>query len=337
VNAEDIIEKYGIQVVSTSGDELRCLCPFHPDNISSFSLNIRKGKWICFAGCGQGDLISLIQKFEQCSRQKAIKIFNSGNVILSTVEKQMFFLNKENKKEDELKKIRLPSEFRLIEKESDCPKYLLNRLDFSTIKRFGLGICKTGQYKNRIIIPVKLYNEVYGFVARDYTQNEKVKRYLYPVNFKPSYILFNYDNIFNNSYVILVEGVFDCMKLVEYGYNVVCTFGAKISTQQLNLLLQAKNIRDCILCYDVDNNVYATGQHGTQKTLRRMYLLFNMSYIELQPGRDPDEYSKEEFYMLFQKRIPYNYISYNIQENFDTSLVYLNNLNNQLKKVIDGK
>ena len=35
-------------------DEFSVSCPFHSDKVASCSINIEKGVWICFAGCGQG-------------------------------------------------------------------------------------------------------------------------------------------------------------------------------------------------------------------------------------------------------------------------------------------
>ncbi len=35
------------------------LCPFHDDHTPSLAVNLqgRRGGWICFAGCGKGDLV----------------------------------------------------------------------------------------------------------------------------------------------------------------------------------------------------------------------------------------------------------------------------------------
>lgn len=37
-------------------------CPFHDDTSPSFGLNAYTGCWNCFAGCGSGDFISLVNK-----------------------------------------------------------------------------------------------------------------------------------------------------------------------------------------------------------------------------------------------------------------------------------
>lgn len=37
-------------------------CPFHTDRAASLSVNLRHGGWRCFAGCGQGDMVSFHER-----------------------------------------------------------------------------------------------------------------------------------------------------------------------------------------------------------------------------------------------------------------------------------
>ena len=43
----------------------RGLCPFHDDNVASFSVNQQDDYWHCFSGCGAGDLISFYMAYRQ--------------------------------------------------------------------------------------------------------------------------------------------------------------------------------------------------------------------------------------------------------------------------------
>lgn len=54
-----------------SGPELKLRCPFHQDRTPSFSLNIEKGVWACFAGCGKGGMLLFEQKFSACDENTA--------------------------------------------------------------------------------------------------------------------------------------------------------------------------------------------------------------------------------------------------------------------------
>ena len=53
---------------STYKDEFSIRCPFHEDKIDSCSINVEKGVWICFAGCGSGNLKSFLQRYLNYSR-----------------------------------------------------------------------------------------------------------------------------------------------------------------------------------------------------------------------------------------------------------------------------
>lgn len=54
-----------------SGPEIKLRCPFHEDRTPSLSVNLDKGTWKCFAGCGEGGLIDFEMKFSSCDRETA--------------------------------------------------------------------------------------------------------------------------------------------------------------------------------------------------------------------------------------------------------------------------
>lgn len=61
----EVAESYGLKL-RRRGGEYWCKCPFHKEKTPSFSINREKQVFSCF-GCGEsGDLISFIQKIENC-------------------------------------------------------------------------------------------------------------------------------------------------------------------------------------------------------------------------------------------------------------------------------
>jgi hypothetical protein len=48
------------------------LCPFHDDQHRSFSVNIEKNYWHCFAGCGGGSIIDFWMKWKDCDFKTAV-------------------------------------------------------------------------------------------------------------------------------------------------------------------------------------------------------------------------------------------------------------------------
>ena len=57
-----ILLKHGFDV-PVEKVEFNILCPFHVDSAPSCAINVDKGLWICFRGCGQGSLKTFLQKY----------------------------------------------------------------------------------------------------------------------------------------------------------------------------------------------------------------------------------------------------------------------------------
>ncbi len=58
-----VLDELGIDVgrENNSSDDISCRCPLHDDRNPSFSINAVSGLWICYAGCGAGNLRQLIR------------------------------------------------------------------------------------------------------------------------------------------------------------------------------------------------------------------------------------------------------------------------------------
>lgn len=54
---EGVLASRGISLVKGA-----CRCPFHDDKTPSFT--VKDGRWSCWAGCGKGDVVDLLAKFE---------------------------------------------------------------------------------------------------------------------------------------------------------------------------------------------------------------------------------------------------------------------------------
>ena len=57
---EAALEQHGCRLSTPNHEGWQTgLCPLHEDRHPSFSINLRSGGWVCFAGCGSGSLIGL--------------------------------------------------------------------------------------------------------------------------------------------------------------------------------------------------------------------------------------------------------------------------------------
>jgi len=117
--------------------------------------------------------------------------------------------------------------FKLKNLDPKSPYLKEKGLKKETIKEFGLGYCKRGLLKGRIAIPIhNERGELIAYVGRypgDPPEGES--KYVFPLNFKKSYVIFNLNRLKNKNKekeLILVEGFFDVFNLWQAGFkNVV--------------------------------------------------------------------------------------------------------------------
>src|SRR5215218_3476056 len=70
------------------GDQAKVLCPFHDDERPSCSVNLVKGLWHCFRGCGAGNVLDFVHRMETKDgatvslRQAALKLAELSGVNL---------------------------------------------------------------------------------------------------------------------------------------------------------------------------------------------------------------------------------------------------------------
>ncbi|MGE4572731.1 MAG: toprim domain-containing protein [Candidatus Izemoplasmatales bacterium] len=179
--------------------------------------------------------------------------------------------------------------------------YLINRgITNDIIKRYGLLDCKRGKFSGRIIIPIYYPDgTLLTYQGRDYTGISKNK-YLFPANFNSKETLFNINYISDESiYVVICEGVFDCLGWVKAGINAVATFGKSISQTQVQILLD-KGISNLYLAWDKDAIM---GMIDIYKMY--VHLFKNIKFILM--DKDADECNNEELIELFRQAIDYDW------------------------------
>lgn len=69
-----------IQLVR-KGKDFKACCPFHDEKTPSFTVNIAKGYWKCFGGCGGGDVINFVELYDRVDFITAIKRIAEENNI----------------------------------------------------------------------------------------------------------------------------------------------------------------------------------------------------------------------------------------------------------------
>jgi len=307
VSMEEILDHYGLlKGLKRRKDELIGFCPIHDENHynkNSFCISTVKNNWHCFSCGAGGNVLDFVAAMENVDIRQAGLLIQKRFGIASqenkklTKEKQKIEEPKEEKKEPG-ETVNPPLTFELKTLDPEHP-YLKERgLKEETIEEFGLGFCKKGLMKGRIVIPIHNENgELVAYVGRypgDPPEGES--KYKFPTKFKKSLVVFNLNRVKNgvqDKGLILVEGFFDVFNLWQAGVrNVVSLMGTSMSGEQEKLIVEAvgRNGRVALM-FDSDE----AGAKATTEAVERLIDKIYLKIIRLgQEGLQPDSLSKEE-------------------------------------------
>ena len=198
-------------------------------------MSTSSGLWICHHCKEKGNLFSFLFKYcdigDPWATEQVVSEIRGGFKDLDLP------VSRPNL---EAVKIKLPEEFELG--GAMTMGMLTSRfISISWAPVFGIGQCRSGTYRGRVIVPVYTKGELKTFVARAYYTPGMFPKILTPPNSLASEALFGYDIIAPaiSSSLIIVEGVFDAMHVMEtVGGNVVATLGAHMTDAQRRLVQQ---------------------------------------------------------------------------------------------------
>ena len=267
-----LLNKYGVDVPNT--DQFSILCPFHEDTVRSCSINLDKGVWICFAGCGQGSLKSFVWKISGKSWRDIQEEFETPDFDFGD-------FTTEDTEPPEVFNQSIYGE-KLFPIESD---HWIYKRGFTkhTLDKWG---CLENKYQD-LVIPVNSSDEdILGWITR---RTNAIPKYLYSKGFRKSRTLFGVNNLVSSDIIYLVEGPLDCMWLDQHGYPSVAILGASVSSAQIDLLSKY-HPSEVVLGLDNDE----AGEKGIKKATVDMSNRFMLSYLsfpkntkDFQEVRDP--------------------------------------------------
>jgi DNA primase len=300
-----VFERYGIEVVGHTRDEVSIRCPFHEDSRPSLKANLGKGVFNCFGACGaKGDVIAFVQRKEgidtgnrnrdrvQAARMIAAWFGLGGD----TTEKHV------QAAEQNTEVAPAPEDMPEVETPADNPvltfalkldpthEYLAERgLRPETIERFGLGYCSRGILKGRIAIPIhNERGELVAYAGRwpgDKGWPEDEGKYKLPPNFHKKLELYNRHRVPGESTsVVLVEGFWSVWWLwQELGLqNVVALMGCVLSEHQCRALSRFPAVK---IFFDGDK----AGREAAGKVAADLARQGWVTIVECPEGLQPDQ------------------------------------------------
>lgn len=241
--------------------EFNTYCPFHADSQPSCSINVDKGVWICFAGCGQGSLHYFVKKLLHINDSELDDMLMKYDMFDST---DLLFNEPSNLP---LTEVKMPKNVLY----GYYAQWVLDRgFTHDELKKWN---CVTS-YNGDLIIPVyDMNNILVGTITRRQNQTPK---YMYSKGLQKSKVLFGGHRVIENDFVCVVEGSLDAIWLSQLGYNVVGILGMSLSSTQEHLISQLP-VKEVVLCLDNDE----AGQIGLQQALLRMEKHMPTTYIEI--------------------------------------------------------
>lgn len=280
-NMEDVLKDNSIDYVVNPNKPteltVRCFSGLHVDSNPSLSLNLEKNVFHCFA----------------CGHRGNTQQFLEGLGIKSTFQIASKMSFKIKKLKNKLDNIRYQGEVRLPE-----PTIALSH-DFKgirakTLKDFGAFFTDSNGLSDYACIPIYQHKKL-KFIEGRYkvlSSSISMPKYLRkPAGVSVSDILFPLDRITDFSHVILVEGLFDVLKLHDLGYtNSLCIFGTQNFTAQKAKLLDEYGCRRVTILMDGDS----AGKQAAakiEKLLEQRNIETNN--IVLTDGLDPGSFNKE--------------------------------------------
>jgi DNA primase len=247
----------GVTEIYENGSELMHSCRLNfgmhknGDSNPSASLNRETLLFNCFT-CGGGSIIWLVQNVLDVPREEAFALLkkHASGLVAIPVEKFLDKLNKIFKEEEEnVEEVPTYSK-KILERWVGISSYLTDRGVSEAVQKemqTGVDLNRTEVAKlpggpdyvtvDRVILPHFRRGELIGWVARKMTNVEGVAKYKNSKGFPRGAWLYNLDNCVDMDWVYVVESPMSVLVLKSRGIeNVVATFGAKVTIEQINLL-----------------------------------------------------------------------------------------------------
>lgn len=275
---ESLLNKQGIPFTVKGKDlVVKCLNPEHEDNNPSCRIDRTTGAFHCFSCSFKGN------------------IFKHFGIVTNTVSIKVARLKEKIKAVTEsVTEVQLPG---LVSPFNNPIK----GISVVTLRKFGAVKTTDEEMADRVCFPLTdISGKITHYIGRHIESNANPRYKVYPSG-KPLPL---FPNVFESRFksVVFVEGIFDMLKLQEYGiHNTVSVFGTTSISEKsaVNKLLPLKvqGIRKIFILFDGD----AAGIKAA-KDLKPLLELngFDVEIINLPENVDPNEMDDEDIEGLKQ-------------------------------------
>lgn len=297
----DIAQRY-MKVERENASLYRAICPFHDDHNASLKLYVNSNSFYCFgchAGTGGSDVITFVQRLENCDFQTAVRIIAEiGGIELrqdpasEQLERKLAVIAQQD------------AYFRKALQSFPAGHEYLKRRGITpeSVERWGIGVVPPGtryyeDYWNRLSFPIRdMAGRVRGWEFRAIDGSEPKTRV------SPNSDFFNKRTMLPGiefvsrqaKRIVIVEGFIDMIVLAQKGVtDVVATLSSVLHPEQVQLLRRKLDPENgcVVIMYDGDR----PGRAGTAKAVALLEKEgIPSKVVRLPDGLDPDDWSKDK-------------------------------------------
>jgi len=302
-----ILRSCGIEVISQSGDDFLCLCPFHHNTDSpAFAASYTKGLYICYNQyCNaSGNILDLVMKLTNRNNFEAMRFIASNKMTeADRLEEELKDLLDDKPEFQEFPQAIVDKcHETLISGNQSAKDYLLSRhITEEAMNHFNLGFSDVQQMT---MVPLHSPDGILvGVIGRSI----EGKRFKNSPNLPRNKTMFNLHKAKREGgTIIVVESSFDAIRLWQAGFpNAVATLGGSISDTNIhNLNKYASTI---ILMVDNDGAGRALGKTIANRLKNKniLWASYNHDVIYPHGAKDVGDLTDEEIKICVKNAIPH--------------------------------
>jgi DNA primase len=301
-----ILRSCNIEIVSETGTDFLCLCPFH-HNVDSpaFAVSYSKGLYICYnQNCNSsGTVLDLVKSLTNRNDFEALRFISQNK----QTQEQAFEDGLKDLLDDKPEFVLFPEEtlvklYNELEASSEAKEYFNSRqIDLAAMEHFSLGYSA-----NMGMVTVPLHSPdglPVGIIGRSITD----KRFKNSVNLPRNKTMFNLHRAKREGgTIIVVESSFDAIRLWQAGYpNAVATLGGSIS--DINIQNLNKYASTIIIMTDNDSAGRALGNTIANKLKNKnvLWAKYDHNIIYPHSAKDVGDMTDKEIKQCIKNAIPH--------------------------------
>ena len=317
INSSPITRQRGIRLSGkdvSGGEYYAVCCPFCGDSRNRLWVSYAFGSWVTL----QDIRVQLSKGLALCYNENCLKKYENWRLFTEGLEGNW----NPDSAEIEIKHdpdygdwkkhtVPLPAGYRLDDRH--IPKYIcdyIRKRGFSIgelAEKWDIRVGMVKFYDNPVLI-IPIYQDkglafwqarAIGDKMETWSDGKEKPKYYIPAGSKKSWVLFNFDLAKRHKDVVLVEGVFDAMKVGDCG---VAMFGKKPSEIQTRLLYTMWSRGRLLWLPDENDPESVKTAVETTEDWNSRKLFEGGAHVVRMPDRDPGDQTREEICNLIREQ-----------------------------------